>query len=121
MDSRGIKIPLFAPLSILDTADPALRTYISARVTHICPDNRFHARAERFKSEFEAIYGYKPGNIAAYSYDGVNVLLESFKEGAYESESITRHLSELTNFQSVTGDITFLENGDVKDMTSVCQ
>jgi len=121
MDSRGIQIPLFAPLSILDTADPALRTYISSRVTHICPDNRFHDRAERFKSEFEAIYGYKPGNIAAYSYDGVNVLLESFKNGAYESESITRHLSGLTDFQAVTGDITFLENGDVKDMTSVCQ
>lgn len=121
MKSSKIQIPVFAPLSILDTAVPSLRTYISSNVTHICPDNRFHDRAERFKSEFEAIYGYKAGNIAAYSYDGVNVLLESFKRGAYESESITRHLTGLIDFQAVTGDITFLENGDVKDITTVCQ
>lgn len=121
MDSSGIEIPVFAPLSILDTDDPALREYISSRVTHICLDNRFRERADRFTREFESLYGYKPGNIAAYSYDGVNILLKSFKEGAYQSEAITRYLTGLTDFKAVTGDITFLKNGDVKNMTAICQ
>jgi len=121
MDSSGIQVPLFAPLSILDTADPGLRQYISSHVTHICLDSRFDERAEHFNSQFEEVYGYKPGNIAKYSYDGANVLLESFKAGAFESESITGKLTGISGLSAVTGDITFLENGDVQNMTVVCQ
>jgi len=121
MDSSGIQVPLFAPLSILDTADPGLRQYISSHVTHICLDSRFDERAEHFNSQFEEVYGYKPGNIAKYSYDGANVLLESFKAGAFESESITGKLTGISGLSAVTGDITFLENGDVQNMTAVCQ
>lgn len=121
MDSSGIEIPLFAPLSILDTADRSLRQYISSTVTHICPDKRFDKRVKEFNSQFEAIYGYKPGNIAKYSYDGANVLLAGFKEGAIESETITRYLTGLSGLTAVTGEITFLENGDVQDVTGLCQ
>lgn len=121
MERAGMRIPVYSTLAILNTDDVKLRDYLSNNITHICTGFRDSVNQENFSSNFEAVYGYKPGIVASYSYDGLNILFDGFKNGAIKSEELRNHLMDMSDFKGVTGNISFLENGDIKDNTAICR
>jgi len=70
------------------------------------------AENRKFKHEFEKIYGYVPGMVASYSYDGMSVLIEAIrKAGEPDRELIQGSLKNIQH-SGVTGLIKFDDKGN---------
>ncbi|WP_428911757.1 ABC transporter substrate-binding protein [Niallia sp. Krafla_26] len=69
---------------------------------------------QAFINAYKEEYGKSPGAYAAYSFDSASVLIEAFKSGATTREEVKEKLYDLADFEGVTGNLTFDENGDVE-------
>jgi branched-chain amino acid transport system substrate-binding protein len=71
-----------------------------------------------FIDEYRAAYGYVPDDVAALSYDSINLILQAIQNAGItgnlqtDRENIKNALASLKNFPGVTGTITFDANGD---------
>jgi ABC-type branched-subunit amino acid transport system substrate-binding protein len=54
-----------------------------------------------------------PGPVAAYAYDGMNIMIEAIRKGGSDSEKIQKILKEIS-FDGVTGLIQFDDKGSRK-------
>lgn len=59
-----------------------------------------------FASEFNRSYGYKPGPVAAYAFDAVNVLIAGIKLSGNDDTDLYRQISGIS-LNGVTGRIAF--------------
>jgi branched-chain amino acid transport system substrate-binding protein len=70
------------------------------------------AENKKFRQEFEKKYGYVPGIVASYSYDGLSVLIEAIKiAGTNDRELIQKSLQKI-NYRGVTGSVQFDGKGN---------
>jgi branched-chain amino acid transport system substrate-binding protein len=69
---------------------------------------------QEFIEKYKEKYGENPGAYAAYAFDAASVIIEAFKEGATTREDVKEKLSDLENYEGVTGILAFDENGDVE-------
>lgn len=114
MSESELDLSVYAPLATLQAKNKP------ADVLHICPEFVFQKSELPIKKAFERRFGYEPGIIAAYSYDGIRVLLEGIKHGGTETESLQTELTRISFSDGITGQIEFDENGDIIDNTAVC-
>jgi len=71
----------------------------------------FTAEGQAFREEFFRKYGYHPGPVAAYAYDGMNIIIKALKSAGTSREEIQKYLK--TNaFDGVTGKILFDDKGN---------
>ena len=72
------------------------------------------AGMEKFKADFKAKFNADVQVYAPYVYDSVKVMVEAMK--AADSSDPAKYLPELASsqYQGVTGNITFDEKGDIK-------
>ncbi len=120
MERSGLHQPVYTTLSMLQIKDREIINSFSGKVMFVCPERWSGFNDTPFHIRFEEEYGYEPGIIAAYSYDGLNVLVESMKRGGTDTENIRENLSQLSGFSGVTGQLEFHENGDVVNNTFLC-
>lgn len=66
-----------------------------------------------FVSKYEKLYGDKPENFAAQSYDALKIISIAIKHGGYTSNGIKDQLYKIKNYNGVSGITTFDVNGDV--------
>jgi branched-chain amino acid transport system substrate-binding protein len=67
-----------------------------------------------FRQEYEKLYGKMPGLVAAYAFDGMNLLIEAIRiSGGPELEKIQQALSKIRH-EGVTGPIRFDSKGNLK-------
>ena len=67
-----------------------------------------------FVNKYVAMYGKKPDQFAAHAYDCIRILAKVMEGGALKGSEINIALHKSTDYQGVTGMITFSEeNGDV--------
>ena len=67
-----------------------------------------------FAEKYQQDFAEPPTHLSGYGYDTVAILSELFKKGMGEGRSSLRDgLLGVRNFPGVTGNTTFLENGDV--------
>ena len=66
-----------------------------------------------FSSEYKEKYGRLPGTVAAYAYDGMNILIEAIREAGTERENIQKAMAAI-KYEGVTGTIQFDEKGNRK-------
>jgi branched-chain amino acid transport system substrate-binding protein len=65
-----------------------------------------------FIRQYRERYGKRPGMVAAYAFDGMNLIIEAIKiAGSDDREKIQKALSEI-NYKGVTGTIQFDEKGN---------
>jgi len=64
-----------------------------------------------FRTEFQNKFGHFPGTVATFTYDGMNLLIESVRKAGFEREKIQRALSEI-HYEGVTGLIQFDQKGN---------
>lgn len=64
-----------------------------------------------FSEEYQRMFGDMPGSVAAYAYDGMNVIIEAIRNAGLDRDKIQQSLKEI-NFEGVTGVIQFDDKGN---------
>jgi len=71
-------------------------------------------KVKEFTRKFQAKYGYLPDTWAAQSYDGMGILAQALRKAGTDSAKIRDALAATSDFQGVTGTITFNAKGDAE-------
>jgi len=66
-----------------------------------------------FKKSYQKKYGKEPSEIAAYAFDGMNLIIEGIKSSNYNRNKVQKAMSEIS-YNGVTGTIQFDERGNRK-------
>ncbi|MDD5674695.1 MAG: ABC transporter substrate-binding protein [Chitinivibrionales bacterium] len=75
--------------------------------THYAPDIATE-KAKKFIGDYTALYGAKPDDVAALTYDACAMLFESIQKAASrDPEKVRAQLSVLSEFEGVTGAMRF--------------
>jgi len=109
---RKVRIPVFGTLSIYGYnkgEEPALKSYEAAVL--ISSGHWFTSNGQSFRQEFLNKYGYQAGPVAAYAFDGMNLIINAIKNAGTEREEIQKYLKG-TRYKGITGIIRFDEKGN---------
>uniref|UniRef100_A0A7C5EQ08 ABC transporter substrate-binding protein n=1 Tax=Desulfobacca acetoxidans TaxID=60893 RepID=A0A7C5EQ08_9BACT len=80
--------------------------------THYAPDIAT-PKAQKFIKEYEGKYGKKPDDVAALTYDSMELLLSAItKAGVVDRQKVRDALATITEFAGVTGTMKFTGTGD---------
>jgi len=71
----------------------------------------FNSNGLNFSTEFQKTWGYKPGPVAAYAYDGMNLIIMAIKNAGASREQIQKYLKKV-KYYGVTGTIQFDDRGN---------
>jgi ABC-type branched-subunit amino acid transport system substrate-binding protein len=77
----------------------------------ISPGYMFNPDGLAFIQEFSKKFGYRPGAVAAYAYDGVSVLTDAKKRTVNDRSGLQDALMK-TDHNGITGNIQFDKNGN---------
>ncbi len=110
---RKMNQPVYGTLSILNEnllSEMEFREFDNVMSVTSTIWNRLKYQA--FREEYKKQYGKMPGMVAAYSFDGMNLLIEAmWKSGSPEMDRIKQALSEI-RYEGVTGPVRFDANGN---------
>ena len=112
MRQRKMNQSVFGSLSLLDEnefSDQDLNNYEGAVL--VSSANWTGSKGLSFRNEFWKIYGRLPGDVAAYAYDGMHVLIEAIKTAGLDRVEIQKAMTK-TRFEGITGLIQFDEKGN---------
>ena len=77
------------------------------------------AKSKCFISEYRQAFGKNPGMVAAYAYDGMNVLIEAIiNAGSSDREKIQKALSEIKH-EGITGTFSFDKMGNREENIAI--
>ncbi len=57
------------------------------------------------------MYGSRPGSVAAYAYDGMNLVIEAIRRAGLDRDNIQKSMTKL-HYDGVTGVIQFDDKGN---------
>ncbi len=104
--------PVFGALSLLgedEFDDVELANYNN--VTLVTSGNWLGSKELSFQNEFQKKYGKMPGAVAAYAFDGMNLIIEAIRRSGLNREKIQEAMSKI-HYKGVTGPIQFDEKGN---------
>ena len=110
---RKINLPVFGSLSILNEnvlSENELKEFDN---NMLVPSGSWSgSKYLAFRQEYQKLYGKMPGMVAAYAFDGMNLLIEAIRtSGGPEKEKIQQALSKI-QYDGVTGQIQFDNKGN---------
>jgi branched-chain amino acid transport system substrate-binding protein len=80
--------------------------------THYAPDIATDV-AQTFITNYEELYGEKPDDVAALTYDAFQMMFKAIQDaGALDKQQIRDALAAIDRFEGVTGIMSFDEQGD---------
>ena len=103
---------VFGTISMLGSNE--LKPVVSedyTNITIINSGNWFKSNELNFKTEYQNKYGIMPNAIAAYTFDGMNVIIEAIRSSGFDREKFQEAMSK-TDYTGVTGVIKFDEKGN---------
>ena len=103
---------IFGGLSLLgeDEFDAVELAHFN-NVTLVTSGNWLGSRTLPFQNEFKKKYGKTPGAVAAYAFDGMNLIIEAIRHSGLDREKIQESMSTI-HYKGVTGLIQFDERGN---------
>ena len=112
MLKKNISLPIYGALTLLNEEN-LRKSEIANYQDVIIPTSGewFQSSGLDFRTNYQERYGRIPGAVAAYAYDGMNLLIESIIKVYPNRELIQKALSE-TDFKGVTGVIRFDSKGN---------
>lgn len=122
MRDNGLDAPILGGEALdtpefIDAAGPAANGVIVASVFH--PDDP-REEVRLFNRKFESIYGERPDSWAARGYEAVRLLAEAMEaSGSVAPTAVAKHLKNAGSQYSLSGLVTFNDNGDVLGKTMV--
>jgi branched-chain amino acid transport system substrate-binding protein len=109
---RKMNQRVFGSLSVLgemELSDPELKNYNG--VVLVSSGHWLSPMGSGFQQEFQRTYGNTPGAVAAYAYDGMNLIIEAIRNAGLDRDKIQKFLLKI-NFEGVTGVIQFDGKGN---------
>jgi branched-chain amino acid transport system substrate-binding protein len=109
---RKITFPVFGTLSLLGyqkTEESEMKSFESAVI--ITSGHWFTQDGPGFRKEFFKKYNYQAGPVAAYAFDGMNLIIKAIKNAGTEREAIQKYLKDI-KYEGITGIIHFDEKGN---------
>jgi branched-chain amino acid transport system substrate-binding protein len=73
-----------------------------------------------FQKEFQRKYGKMPGAVAAYAFDGMNLVIEAIRDSGIDRENMQKTMSKI-HYKGITGSIQFDENGNRVDAAELIE
>ena len=67
-----------------------------------------------FVARYREVFGQEPGIIEAQAYDAALMLIDTLKKGDLRRRRVKEELTALSEFDGVTGVISFNKDGDVE-------
>ena len=114
MNLKHLNRPVFGTLTLLNEdliSGKDLKEYQNVNI--VSSVNLSGEKGSSFSSEYRRKYGSLPGAVAAYAYDGMNILIEAIRKAGTERENIQKAMAEI-KYEGVTGIIQFDEKGNRK-------
>lgn len=111
LSQRKMEQPVFGSLSLLDEDD-----FEDQGVKHfenfvlVSPGYQSGSEYLAFRNEFMKTYGIIPGAVAAYSFDGMSLLIEAIRKTGTNRDEIQKSMATI-HFEGVTGSIQFDNKG----------
>ena len=110
---RKMDKPVFGSLYILnenELSDPGLQNFNN--FMFVASGKWSYSKDSVFIQEYQRAYGNLPGAVAAYAWDGMNLLIEAIrKAGVPDREKIQKSLQNI-HYNGVTGLIRFDDKGN---------
>jgi branched-chain amino acid transport system substrate-binding protein len=109
---RKVKIPVFGTLSVSGYSkdeESVLKSYEGAVL--ISSGHWFSSGGPGFRQEFLKKYGYQADAVAAYAFDGMNLIINAIKNAGTEREDIQKFLKNI-KYEGTTGLIRFDDKGN---------
>ncbi len=113
--------PVFGTLSLLgenNFEDVKLTSYNN--VVFVTSGNWLTSSTLEFQKEFKKKYSKIPGAIAAYAFDGMNLIMEAIKHSGLDREKMQKTMSK-THYKGVTGSIQFDKMGNREGAVELIQ
>lgn len=112
MQSKKMNFPVFSTLSVLNENEVSgSEMKIMENQMNVTSSPWIKSKRISFNEEFQRKFGNLPGTVAAFSYDGMNLLIEAIKKAGLDRENIQKALSEI-QYEGVTGPIQFDGKGN---------
>ena len=112
---KEMNLPVFGSLSILNENKLTGQELLEFENIMLFPSGTWSgSKSTVFRQEYEKAFGKTPGMVAAYAFDGINLLIEAIRNsGGPEREKIQQALSNI-HYEGVTGQIQFDDKGNRK-------
>jgi branched-chain amino acid transport system substrate-binding protein len=112
MRHRKMNQPVFGTLSVLDEKELSYRELKDYEgVVLISPGHWLRSKGTAFCDEFQRTYGNMPGAVAAYAFDGMNIIIEAIRNAGLDRDKIQKSLAKIY-YEGVTGVIQFDDKGN---------
>jgi len=109
---RKMNLPVYGSLLVQgekELQDEELRDYEGTIL--VTQGDWLSSKCLSFQEEFQRIYGTKPGIVAAFAYDGMNLIIEAIKNAGLDREKIQKSLAKI-HYDGITGVIQFDDKGN---------
>jgi branched-chain amino acid transport system substrate-binding protein len=104
--------PVYGTLGLLDENKIPLHDLkLYDNVLCASPLNFMSKSGALFVEEYRKKFGVRPGAVAAYAFDGMNILIEAIRKGGTEREGLQKAMAGI-KFEGVTGTIQFDDKGN---------
>jgi len=111
---RNIKmnLPIFGTISVIGEQSLTAQSLKGFEgVSLVSPGELGISNSSDFSREYKKTYGSFPGLAAAYSFDGMNLIIEAIRDSYPDREKVQKSLAKI-QYQGVTGLIQFDEKGN---------
>ena len=113
----AVDLPLFANLSVESPEFAKIVGKLALGIVFTSPAYNPISRVtsdKTFQDLYQEAYGSPPDVVAGHGYDAGNILIAALKISNYNLSHLRDSLASIHDFPGVTGNTTFLTNGDVK-------
>ncbi|MCX6321065.1 MAG: ABC transporter substrate-binding protein [Bacteroidia bacterium] len=112
MRKRKMNQTVFGTLSVLgekELSDQELKSYES--VVLVSSGKWLGSKGLAFQQEFQRTFGNMPDAVAAYAFDGMNLIIEAIRNAGLDRDKIQKTLANI-KYEGVTGMIQFDNKGN---------
>ena len=114
MEKKKMKQTVYGAISVLNEDESSMQEQEDFRnMTLFVSGNWSSHKGMAFRKEYQRLYGTLPGAVAAYSYDGMCMLVEAIRRAGLNREEIQKSLMKI-HFDGITGLIQFDDKGKRK-------
>lgn len=112
MRQRKMNQLIFGSLSLLDDNQISFTEMVQFEgVTLVSPEFWSGSGNRSFREEYYGTYGYMPGAVAAYAFDGMNIIVEAINNAGFDRNKLQESMASI-QYEGVTGTIRFDKRGN---------
>ena len=111
MEKRKMKQKVFGAISVLDEDESSVQEQEEYRnMILFVSGNWTSTKGLDFRKDYQKLYGNIPGAVAAFSFDGMSLLIEAIRKAGPDRSEIQKALTRI-RYEGVTGLIQFDDKG----------